>query len=107
MQIYWSLKSIPELSELPLGERWRLWYTALWKTPRHWQVWVAGFVILFITGIAQTILQKLLIGIMGYSFGQFIGHTIPAGVGGAIYWQVLSHFARPYLRELVSETRAG
>jgi hypothetical protein len=102
MQIYWSLKSIPELSGLPSEERRRLWHAALWKTTRHWQVWAATFVILFITAMAQTMAQKLLIG-MGYRFGQGIGYAIGGGVGWAIYWQVLSHFARPYLRELLSE----
>jgi hypothetical protein len=102
MQIYWSLKSIPELSRLPSEERGRLWDAALWKTTRHWQVWATGFIILFITAIAQTMAQKLLIG-TGYRFGQAIGYAIGWGVGWAVFWQVLIHFARPYLRELLLE----
>src|SRR5262245_54773623 len=41
MQIYWTLKSIPELSGLPSEEIWRVWRAAYWKTTRHWQFWVS------------------------------------------------------------------
>src|SRR5215475_3779534 len=43
MRIYWSLKSVPELSDLPSEERRRVWRAAYWKTARHWQFW-AGLV---------------------------------------------------------------
>ena len=43
MQIYWTLRSIPELSGLPSDERRRVWWDAYRKTTRHWQYW-AGLV---------------------------------------------------------------
>ena len=71
MQIYWSLKSIPELAGLASAERRRAWRAACWNAYRHWQVWasVAG-----------------------------IGTVIGAAFGGLIHGQVLTEFARPYLR---------
>jgi hypothetical protein len=41
MQLYWGLKSIPELSGLPPAERRRVWRAGHWKAYRHWQTWAA------------------------------------------------------------------
>lgn len=41
MKIYWSLESIPELSDLTPSERLRLWQRCSFKPFRHWQVWAA------------------------------------------------------------------
>jgi len=92
MRIYWSLKSIPELSDLPSEERRRVWRAAYWKTARHWQFW-AGLV-----GIGLfTLIGNALIG------HPPIGGAIGAGVGGFIYGGLMSHLARPYIRAVLSE----
>jgi hypothetical protein len=92
MQIYWSIKSIPELCGLPRVERGRVWWAAFWKTTRHWQFW-AGLV-----GVGlSTFIGNMLIGHPPW------GTAIGAGVGGFISAQILIPLARPYIRALLSE----
>jgi hypothetical protein len=40
MPIYWTLKSIPELSQLPPKERGIVWRRVYKMTFRHWQTWI-------------------------------------------------------------------
>jgi len=84
MQIYWTLRSIPELSELPLGERMPVWRAAYRKTTRHWQFW-ASFLVL---GLCVHI---------GQYFYAPIGGYIGVVVGSFIFSQVSIHVARPAL----------
>jgi hypothetical protein len=99
MQIYWSLKSIPELSGLPRAERGRRWRAAYRKTFRHWQTWVS----LLALGLCS-VLGEYLGSLTG---SQFIGSVVGAGVGGLIYGQVATELARPYLRSLSSVQHSG
>src|SRR5215475_2429971 len=55
MQIYWTLKSIPELSGLPLGERMRVWRAAHWNIYRHWQFWASLVGMVLCMGIGRHI----------------------------------------------------
>jgi len=85
MQIYWTLKSIPELSGLPSGERGRVWRTAYWKIIRHWQYWAS------LLGIGLCVkIGAMLIG----NLGAYIGGVVCA----LIHVQVVVHLARPYIR---------
>ena len=85
MQIYWTRKSIPELSGLPLAERMRVWRAVHRKTMRHWQFWasLAG------AGLCAEI---------GVHIYDRIGGIIGDIVGLFIFWQVATHLARPYIR---------
>jgi len=94
MQIYWTLKSIPELSALPPGERGRVWRVAYRETKRHWQYW-AGLV-----GVG------LCVGISAH-IGGVIGAGVGGFVGGFIFQLVLSHFARRHIRDLLSPEHAS
>lgn len=98
MQIYWSLKSIPELAELPASERGRIWRTAHWKIFRHWQVWLALGGCAIAAGLGSSLGE-----LTDY---RIIGFTIGAGIGAFLYAQVAMHFARPHIRELLLETNA-
>ena len=99
MRIYWSLKSIPELAGLPPAERRRVWRTACWDAYRHWQVW-ASVAAIGIGAAAGAYLGSLV------AF-QDIGCVIGAASGGLIYGQVMTEFARPYLRTFVASRAAG
>jgi hypothetical protein len=91
MKIYWTLKSIPELSGLPSGERGRVWRAAHWKMMRHghWQYW-AGLVAFYLClKIGEHIYDR-------------IGGYIGVAVGSFIFSQVSIHLARPYIRALLS-----
>ena len=88
MQIYWTLKSISELSGLPLKERMRVWRAAHWKATRHWQYWAS------LVGIPLCIE-------IGRHIHDPIGTFIGGGVGAFIFSQVQIHLARPYIRALL------
>lgn len=90
MQIYWTLKSIPELSALPRGERGRAWRRVSIKTYRHWQTWVG---LLACGGCA----------VFGAHFGaelgfRMIGGLVGVAIGGFIFGQLAVGVARRYLR---------
>ena len=98
MQIYWTLKSVPELSGLPTDdERRRVWRDAYREmTRRSWQFWVS--VALF-GGCPQ--IGEMLIG------HRPLGNVVGIIVGGFIWAQILRHLARPYIRAtLLSDERA-
>jgi hypothetical protein len=93
MQIYWSLKSIPELARLPSEERGRVWRAAIWKTTRRWQLWASLVGVVLCVEIGQHI------------YGP-IGAIIAAGGSGFIFAQVVTHLARTYMRTLLSGEQA-
>ena len=90
MQLYSSLKSIPELADLPADERRRLWRAAFWRTLRHWQLWVA---LLF--PVAGSYVGSWLGSQVGHPS---IGSMVGAASGGFIFGHVVVELARPYLR---------
>ena len=92
MQIYWTLKSIPELSGLPLGERMRVWRAAHWNIYRHWQFWASLVGMVLCMGIGRHIYDRI---------GGYIGVV----VGSFIFSQVSAHLARPYIRAYLSDER--
>jgi len=88
MQLYWSLKSIPELADLPADERGRLWRAAFWRTFRHWELWVA-----FIVLNACAYVGSWLGSQVGHPS---IGSIVGAALGGYIFGHVVIELARPY-----------
>lgn len=103
MRFYWSLKSIPELSELPRAERGRRWRAVSWKTFRHWQTWVS------LAGLALYSAIGVYLGALidPSTTSQIIGGAIAGGFGGFIYGQVITVMARPYLRSSSSVQHPG
>ena len=95
MQIYWSLKSIPELASLPNEERGRAWRRVYGKTFRHWQTW-AG---LLACGICAGAGARFG-GVLGSSL---VGAAVGGGVGGFIFNQALIHVARCYYSDVLRE----
>ncbi len=88
MPIYWTLKSIPELSDLSLAERNRRFARIRRKAFRHWQTWLGLLGCSVLSGIGS---------VLGGNLGHpFIGAAIGGGVGGLIYFQALIHLARIY-----------
>jgi hypothetical protein len=93
MQIYWSLKSIPELARLPSEERGRVWRAAFWETTRRWQFWASLVGVVLCVEIGRHICGP-------------IGAIIAAGVGGFIFAQVATGLARPHIRAILSAEQA-
>ncbi len=76
MKIYWTLKSISELKDLPYKERVRRWRSAYKSAFRHWQTWGS----LALCGA---------FGGAGAYFGGMAGTVVFAGLGGFIYGQIV------------------
>ncbi len=94
MQIYWTLKSIPELSGLPRAARGRAWRAVSWKTFRHWQTWVSLAGLALCSGIGVYLASL----IDPSTTSLIIGGVIASGPAGFVYGQVVTAMARPYLR---------
>jgi hypothetical protein len=102
MRIYWTLKSIPELSNLPLRERWRVWRAA-WRMakPRyHWLWWVG------LAAVAVCIVVGRFIGSQINQSGMLtIGTLVGAGLGGFISGQITTALVRPYILDVLGPAK--
>ncbi|MEK7993726.1 MAG: hypothetical protein AAB403_07980 [Planctomycetota bacterium] len=98
MQIYWSLKSIPELSVLPRAERGRRWRAVSWKTFRHWQTWAS------LAGLALCSGLGVYLGALidPSTTSMIIGGVIAGVPAGFVYGQVVTVMARPYLHTFLA-----
>ncbi len=92
MPIYWTIKSIPELSQLPPKERGIVWRRVYKMTFRHWQTWIAllGCGAFAFSGIY---LAKFI------DMHSTIGAAIGGGVGGLLFSQVAIYVARRYYKD--------
>ena len=97
MAIYWTLKSIPEFSQLSAKERGLAWRQAYRRTFSHWQTWVA----LAASG-ACTYWGHHLGTVFGYPL---LGVAIGGGVGGAIFSQVAIYVARAHYRNILLRSK--
>jgi len=87
MKIYWLLKSIPELAEMPKKERKAIWRRCCWKVFRHWQTWLA----LIVCGACA--------GLGNYIVGAAVGGAVGGGIGGFVFAQVAIAMGRRHIRE--------
>jgi hypothetical protein len=94
MQIYWTTKSIPELTQLSKGERERLLAAVRWKHLRHWQWWVTVAALIVLLALLKQLHDPLV-------------RVTTAAVGGALVGlrigQVSVHVKRRYLRALLED----
>lgn len=88
MRLYWTLKSIPELSQISSQERGRRWRIVYKSAFRHWETWVGLALIVFFVAT-------------GSHFFGAIGATLMAALGGFIYGQIVIFVARKYYRHLL------
>jgi hypothetical protein len=107
--LYWSLKSIPELSALSGRERLRAWFACVHKTAFHWQTWLGcgaalgPYLILAILIVCfglpdpepeHSFLLKLLIPVVAA-----MAVSIP---GTVLFTHIQAEVIRPYLREYLA-----
>ena len=93
MAIFWTLKSIPELMNLPARERRIVWRRVYRRTWHHWQTWVG----LLAGGICAGLGSRLGAVVEHQIFGAMIG----GGVGGLIFSQVSIYIARLHYRDVL------
>jgi hypothetical protein len=97
MAIYLTIGSIPELKHLPATEQRRLWRAAYWRSFENWRTW-AALALVGLFGAAGSY--------VGLTYGhQVLGGAIGAGIGGALYGQIVVGLVRPYLRNLLGAER--
>jgi hypothetical protein len=114
MKFYFSLKSIPELSDLSPAERRLAWHACKGRAWRRWQTWVA-------TALAAAVGLGLAYGVMWAIYGYrlhlwthigplpsfflmgFLGGGILVGVTQLLRWPVVAGQIRPCLRTYVEE----
>ncbi|MFL9870731.1 hypothetical protein [Paraburkholderia megapolitana] len=86
MAIYWTLKSIPELSQLTAKERRLAWRRTYLSTFHHWQTWMG------MAGCAACAALGSYLGILwGHSL---LGAAVGGGVGGFVFSQASIYVAR-------------
>jgi hypothetical protein len=91
--IYWTLKSIPELSQLSSKERRLTWRQAYPRTYRHWQTWV---------GLAACGACAYFGCRLGFVFGHpVLGAAIGGGIGGFIFSQASIYVARMHYKNIL------
>ncbi len=101
MKLYLTLKSIPELSNLPWRERIRVWNICARKTVKHWQVWVAYLVCIILictAGITGNAIEQNFPGTHPFIIVLIISF-LHFGTGGLIVTQIITVMARPYIRK--------
>jgi hypothetical protein len=94
MRFYWSLRSIPELAQLPANERGRAWREASREAMRTTSVKAALILVGVLAGLGT-----MLFGIVGAAIG--------GGIGGLIFGQLATDRARPHLKAFAERQRRG
>jgi hypothetical protein len=108
MKVYWSLESLPELSDLPHAERRRLWRECWWKVLDHWQVWVVYLVgcLGIYGGMFVAAWLSLAVG-LGWVLALLIVGLVWGSIFSFLLNQVSFPLARPYLRALREAERSS
>ncbi|MDX2220028.1 MAG: hypothetical protein SF172_13485 [Burkholderiales bacterium] len=91
MQIYWTLKGIPELAHLPARSRLLAWQQVSWNSFRHWQTWMG----LLLAGVCAGI---------GSHFGTLCeypvsGAALGGALGGFVFAQISISIVRRHYRD--------
>ncbi len=93
MQIYWTLKSVPELEDAPRRERGRRWQRAYHKTLRHGVTWMALLLCALLGAIGAYLGQSLGSGVAGAMIG--------GAAGGFVFFQITTFVARRHYRGIL------
>ncbi len=89
MRLWWSYKSVPELSAFPENERKQVWAAANWQAYERWQSWASLIAVpLCVWGGSE------FDSLLGY---QNIWSIVGAGFGGLIHGCVVFWVARSCL----------
>lgn len=97
MQIYWTLKQVPELAGASRSERVRRWRAAYRRSFRHWETW-AGLVVCVVCAEVGAALGDML---GTQPLGGMVGTGIGGGVGGLIFSQVVISVARRHYKSML------
>ncbi len=100
MKIYWTIKSIPELSNLPDEERRRIWRRCWAKASGNWKTWIE------LCALCSTLaLFTWFFGRTWGLLGGIIGGIIVGSVLGLIWAQVVIRKTIPHIRAEIDSGR--
>jgi hypothetical protein len=97
MKLYFSIKSIPELANLPEEKQKEVWRKCSGKYWQHWQTWFATLVLCACFALGQAVGMRFG-GIPWRILCVFIGSFI----GGVILNQTITSVVRSHIREYLS-----
>ena len=100
MKIYWTIKSIPELSQLPDEERKAIWRRCCARATGNWKTWIE-FLVLCTTFFYCTGFFARTWGL----WGAVSGSIIVGSVAGVIWVQVVIRKTIPHIRAEVNSDR--
>ena len=91
LKIYWSLKSVPGLSQMSKKNRKVVWRRCYLKSFRNWQTWVAVAACIACAGIGD---------VLGRMLGaETISTAIGGGFGGLIFGLVTAEMESRNIRK--------
>ena len=96
MKLYWSLKSIPELADLPNKQRKEIWKSCRLKCLMTWPFWgstitIIVFWLVILTKLGYFYRDRHLIGL--------IWGAVISAIVVFIMWQVEIALVKPYIRK--------
>lgn len=95
MRFYWSYKSLPELSDLPVAEQRTAARLAHWQVHERWQTWAVYLAFLPFVLVCRWI-------------GSFVGHEEIATIVGVLISAVISgQIVFRMARSLLKPTNSG
>ncbi len=108
MKIYWGTNSIPELAELSLSDRNKVWHSCVRKCYKHWQTWLGLVLCGSMGGVGVIVVDWL----FPYNMPMLLlwsGLLIVlfVGIGGLIYGQIVIRQVRPHLRAYIESRKDG
>jgi len=102
MRIYWTIKSIPELSALPWNERLTAWAACCWRQPgslRGWRFWALESVHLLTVALTVYLITQASTLSRGFViFGAVLLLSF-------VYKQITYPMMRPYIRLYLQDKR--
>ena len=100
MPIYWSMKSVPELTPLSKEQRQSVWHATRWRHLRHWQFWIAVAAFIVWLLIIFAFLDLIRDGTVA-RIGRLSLAAVAGGIGGLFLSHVAIKVKRPHMRRLL------
>jgi hypothetical protein len=103
MKLYWSIKSIPEVADMPNEKQKEVWGKFFPKSWRYWQTWVALLVLYTCVALGQVIGMRF-----SSIHWRILCTVIGCFIGGVVWIQIITPAVRTYIREhLISHEKTN
>lgn len=97
-KLYFSVNSIPELSELSSEKKWQLWRQCILENFNHREFWIAFLGYILWLFLSYLTIEWLWLKYHYNSFLLTLAHgLIGYGIGMIFFWAALIKIFKPYL----------